>query len=535
MLSRLCRRPSFRSCGSASSSCRLHSYSELHSPEDSQLDFRAFIEQLRYDQDLVEIDREIDPDLEAAAIVRRVAEVKGKAPLLNNIKGAEPGGLFRIFGNAASLRSSSKERYGRIARNFGLKPTASWRDISQRIARGSDAPKQPPRVVPTGPCKENILKGDEVDLHKLPAPKLHIGDGGKYLQTYGIHILQTPDGRWTNWSIFRGMVHDRKSLVCLVGGGQHVSIIRDEWLSKGVTEIPWALAFGVPPAANFVAGLPIPEGMSEAEFTGTLVGQPLDLVKCELSDLLVPASSEIVFEGTMSLTEKADEGPFGDALAVVFQGNRRQHPLFRVDMITYRRDAILPISVPGKTCDESHTTASLASVEILALCKRLNLPVFDACVPLESYGTWCALQIDTDALRDLKISARAFRGMLGSHLFNSKCCMLINRLILVGKSVDVYSYEDITWALATRCRPGVDEEIFEDVPSFPMTPYMSHGRGPHGMGHRGGKVINDCVLQLEYELGSEVPFSSVEFETSYPTALKEKLKNEWTRLGFDEV
>ena len=188
-----------------------------------------------------------------------------------------------------------------------------------------------------------------------------------------------------------------------------------------------------------------------------------------------------------------------------------------------------------RSFESQHTTASLASVEILALCKRLNLPVFDACVPLESYGTWCALQIDTDALRDLKISARAFRGMLGSHLFNSKCCMLINRLILVGKSVDVYSYEDITWALATRCRPGVDEEIFEDVPSLPMTPYMSHGRGPHGMGHRGGKVINDCVLQLEYELGSEVPFSSVEFETSYPTALKEKLKNEWTRLGFDEV
>lgn len=319
----------------------------------AQVDFRQFIEQLRRDDDLVEIDREIDPHLEAAAIVRRVAEVKGKAPLFNNIKGAESGGLFRIFGNAASLRRSGKERYGRIARTFGLKPTASWREISERVAWGSSAPSQPPRVLTTGPCKANILRGDQIDLHKLPAPKLHMGDGGKYLQTYGVHILQTPDGRWSNWSIFRGMVHDSKNLVCLVGGGQHVSIIRDEWLAKGHTEIPWALAFGVPPAANFVAGLPLPEGVSEAEYTGGLVGRPLDVVKCETNDLLVPASSEMVFEGTMSLTTKGDEGPFGDALAVVFEGNKQQHPLFRVETITYRDDPILPISVPGRICDES--------------------------------------------------------------------------------------------------------------------------------------------------------------------------------------
>ncbi|KXT06047.1 hypothetical protein AC578_1283 [Pseudocercospora eumusae] len=501
----------------------------------AQVEFRAFIEQLRNDNDIVEIDQEIDPHLEAAAIVRRVAEVNGKAPLFNNIKGAKPGGLFRMFGNAASLRSSPTERFGRIARTFGLQPTASWKEISERIARGAHAPAHPPRVLSTGPCKSNVLTGDEIDLHKLPSPKLHMGDGGKYLQTYGVHVLQTPDGRWSNWSIFRGMVHDSKNLVCLVGNGQHVSIIRNEWLAAGVTEVPWALAFGVPPAANFVAGLPVPEGVSEAEFVGALVGQPLDLVKCELSDLLVPASSEIVFEGTLSLTEKADEGPFGDALAVVFDGEKHQHPLFRVNMITYRDDPILPISVPGKICDESHTTASLASIEILALCRKLGLPVLSANVPLESYGTWCVLHIDTDALRDLRTTAPAFRRMLGNHLFNSKCCMLINRLILVGKDIDPYSYESVTWALATRCRPGVDEEIFEDVPSFPMTPYMSHGRGPVGGGKRGGKAICDCVLQLEYEQGSGAPFSTVSFETSYPSVVKGKVKKNWVDMGFDEV
>src|SRR5690242_249592 len=164
---------------------RSHIHTRIPSVEAAQVDFREFVELLRHDHDLVEIDREIDPHLEAAAIVRRVAEVKGKAPLFNNIKGAEPGGLFRIFGNAASLRNSAKERYGRIARTFGLKPTASWKDISLRLEWGASAPAQAPRVLPTGPCKENILRGDMVDLHKIPAPKLHMDDGGNYLQTYG--------------------------------------------------------------------------------------------------------------------------------------------------------------------------------------------------------------------------------------------------------------------------------------------------------------------------------------------------------------
>lgn len=156
-------------------------------------------------------------------------------------------------------------------------------------------------------------------------------------------------------------------------------------------------------------------------------------------------------------------------------------------------------------------------------------------MPLESYGTWCALEIDTDALRDLYTTAPAFRRMLGSHLFNSKPCMLINRLILVGKDVDVYSFESVIWALATRCRPAVDEEVFEDVPSFPMTPYMSHGRGPKGKNRQGGKVISDCLLQMEYEGGSHAEFSTVGFETSYPDDVKTKVKGSWMDMGFEEI
>ncbi|KAH7110392.1 putative 3-octaprenyl-4-hydroxybenzoate carboxy-lyase [Dactylonectria estremocensis] len=495
----------------------------------AQLDFRTFIDVLRKDNDLAEIDQEVDPHLEVGAIVRRVSEVNGKAPLFNNVKGAK-NGLWRMFGNSASLRGREEEKYGRIARSLGLPINSSWKSILERTQEGKSRPPLPPRVLSSGPCKQNRIFGDDIDLNKLPAPLLHQADGGKYLQTYGVHVLQTPDASWTNWSIFRGMVHDSRRLVCLVGSGQHNSIIRAKWLEQNKTEMPWALAMGVPPVASLAAASPIPEGVSEGEYVGALVGQPIEMVKCELSDLLVPANSEIVFEGTISLKDEAYEGPFEDYLGLHFDNDRHMHPLFTVNAITYRDDAILPVSVPGRITDESHTTASLASEGLLTLCRENDLPITDAFAPLETMATWCALQIDTERLAKEKTNSKDFCNKLGRIAFNNKSCMLINRILLFGHDVDIRNFKDIMWALVTRCRPGQDEHVFEDVPSFPMTPYMSHGLGNVKLG---GKAISDCLFPVEYE--GKRSFSGVDFERSYPQDVKDKVRSNWTAMGFEAV
>ncbi|KFA79325.1 hypothetical protein S40288_03555 [Stachybotrys chartarum IBT 40288] len=497
---------------------------------DAQLDFRTFINVLRKDGDLAEINDEVDPHLEVGAIVRRVSEVNAKAPLFNNVKGAR-NGLWRMFGNAASLRSVEAEKYGRVARNLGLPADVTWKQILERTQDGKNKPPLEPKVLSDGPCKQNKMFGDEIDLHKLPAPLLHGGDGGKYIQTYGVHVLQTPDKSWTNWSIFRGMVHDSRRIVCLIFNGQHNSMIRDKWLAEGKDEIPWALALGVPPAANLAAALPVPTGVSEAEYVGAMVGKPLELVKCELSDLLVPANSEIVFEGTFSLKDKAMEGPFEDFLGIHFEGDAHLHPLFKVDAITYRDDAILPVSVPGRITDESHTTASMASAEILTLCKQHNLPIIDAVAPLETMGNWCALSVDIHKLAEMKTTPAEFRERVGNLVFNNKSALLVNRLLLFGSDVDIYNFKDVVWAHATRCRPGKDEHVFEDVPGFPLTPYMGHGGG--GDPRRGGKVISDCLFPVEYE--GKKPFSSVDFRTSYPQEIQERVLANWEKMGLDHT
>ncbi|KAH8432502.1 UbiD family decarboxylase [Aspergillus melleus] len=329
--------------------------------QQPHLCFRSFVDALKADDDLVEIDTPVDPNLEAAAITRLVCETNDKAPLFNNVIGTQ-NGLFRILGAPGSLRKSSADRYGRLARHLALPPTASMREILDKMLSASSMPPIQPTIVSTGPCKENVLEESQIDLTKLPAPLIHQSDGGKYIQTYGMHIVQSPDGKWTNWSIARAMVHDEKHLTGLVIPPQHIWQIHEMWKKEG-RDVPWTLAFGVPPAAIMASSMPIPDGVTEAGYVGAMTGSSLELVKCDTNDLYVPATSEIVLEGTLSITESVPEGPFGEMHGYVFPGDAHVCPKYKVNRITYRNNPILPMSSCGRLTDETVCSQTITELQ----------------------------------------------------------------------------------------------------------------------------------------------------------------------------
>lgn len=123
---------------------------------------------LRKDGDLADINEEVDPHLEVAAITRRVYEKRAKAPLFKYVKGAKDG-LFRILGASGGLSRDPKHTYRRLARHIGLPPTASLKNIIDRMLSAKGATPIPPVHVSTGPCKEVKIMMDDVDLTKLPA------------------------------------------------------------------------------------------------------------------------------------------------------------------------------------------------------------------------------------------------------------------------------------------------------------------------------------------------------------------------------
>ncbi|MGF6724273.1 UbiD family decarboxylase [Paraburkholderia sp. GAS41] len=301
------------------------------------LNFRSFIDELRRRNDLVEIAQPVDANPEIGAIPRKVYEDRAPAPLFQSIRGVEPG--FRVLGAPAGLNRQKGEEFGRLALHFGLPKSARPKEILERIISASGSSPIAPQIVDSGPCKENIWRGNEVDLTRFLVPLLHAADGGRYFGIYGFHVVRSPDGSWDSGSVARSMLHDKNTLVGPAMPQQHIGMIHGMWKSQG-TPTPWAMVLGAPPAALAVAGMPLPERVSEGGYVGAMTGEAVEVVRTETNDLLVPANAEIILEGTISLSERAMEGPIGEYHGYSFAVGREQ-PLFHVEAVTFRHDPIL--------------------------------------------------------------------------------------------------------------------------------------------------------------------------------------------------
>src|SRR5919204_6346230 len=139
-------------------------------------DLRDYLDLLEEYEEVQRIEMEVDWNLEMGAITRRCYDLGAAAALFENVKGYPKG--FRALG--APLGASRKRGHSLFARTalaLGLRPTASAKEIMQTYLERKEKLIKPV-VVKTGPCKENIVQGDDVDLFKFPIPLIHGGDGG---------------------------------------------------------------------------------------------------------------------------------------------------------------------------------------------------------------------------------------------------------------------------------------------------------------------------------------------------------------------
>src|SRR5258708_17187560 len=109
--------------------------------------------------------------------------------------------------------------------------------------------------------------------------------------------------------------------------------------------MPYALVQGAVPAVPVAGGLPLPQGIDESGYVGALLGEPLDVVACETSDLDVPAAAEIVIEGNVSVGRDGVEGPMGEVPGYVPDQTSMQ-PIFSVDCLTHPDNPIWPLLAP---------------------------------------------------------------------------------------------------------------------------------------------------------------------------------------------
>ena len=145
----------------------------------------------------------------------------------------------------------------------------------------------PPKIVKTGPVKENILKGDDIDLYEFPTPHWNRLDGGRYLLTYGGCVTKDPGHRRHECRhLSRHGRRHRTRIPILMWRAQHIGHHVTAWQNGGGTEMPIAVAIGWEPSLGFCAGSPVPKGVCEYDVMGAIRGAPVELVKCETVDLL---------------------------------------------------------------------------------------------------------------------------------------------------------------------------------------------------------------------------------------------------------
>lgn len=471
-------------------------------------DNRQFIEALEKSGDVVRIKDVVDWDLEVGAIVRRTSEMQKQAPFFEKIRDYPDG--FRIFGEPLGT-------HRRLAVALGLSADTPYREIRTEYERRL-ATLIKPVVVKDGPCKENIVRGNKVDLFELPAPMIHEGDGGRYIGTWHAVICRDPERDWINWGMYRLMIGNANHLTGLCEPYSHqYDIFQRVYASKN-RSMPVAIAIGMDPICSMMSGSRSVGRRSEADFAGAVRQKPVELVKCETNDLLVPAHAEIVIEGEMLLGKSMIEGPFGEYTGYR-SDPRGPRPVYRIDAITYRNDPILTVSCMGLPVTSDTVVRSMDYELLMKRVLKMNgIRFTDVHVPLESATMM--------AIVGVKPTYKGIANQIGYAFAAAQ--MGVYKIIVVEDDVDVFNMTEVLHALASKCHPIRGIRLYDEaIEPSSLNPFSSPEERKW---HLGAKAIFDCTWPLEWE--GAVP-GRVSFNEMYPKDVKERVVKNWKHYGFD--
>lgn len=398
------------------------------------MNLRNFLLKLEKEDKLVRIKKEVSVTYEIANIMYSLDE---KPVIFDKVKGYP----FKIFGGITSNRDIIAEGLGTTKEQLLFKLVDALRN-----------PKKP-EIVDKAPCQEVIIK--DPDLSKIPLLFHLDGDGGRYGSATVATIKDPETGR--NVSYHRLMEIGKNKFTARLIKKRQTRTTYD----KVEGDLEMAVCIGNSVAVMVAASLGPPSGMDEFSIANALDKTPL--VKCVTKDLEVPAESEFVIEGR--LTRDLDrEGPFVDLTET--RDLERQEPVFVVDCITYRKDAMYQALIPGRF--EHKILMGMPKEptiydEVSKVVECTNVLV------TMGGGSWLhgIVQIKKKHPDDGKKAIEA--------AFNGHKSM--KHVVIIDDDVDIYSPNAVEWAIATRFQGDKDLVIKPDQPGSSLDPSGKHEAG----------------------------------------------------------
>jgi len=440
---------------------------------------RTYLQELveKRSQDVVVVDREVDWRFEASALVEKFErEEKFPLVLFKKIKGSE---MPLIINLGAS--------YERLALALG---STSVEQMEKDLAEMERSPI-PPREVPPerAPVKEVILKGEKADLDILPILTHNELDAGRYINAAAMICKERGTGIY-NLGIYRHQKQGKRQLGLMINPANHASYVRVEYEEHNEA-MEVALAIGHHPAFLMAAVTKQPGIGQEVEVAGAFLREPLEMVRAETVDLVVPGHAEIVVEGIVPPHKRHYEGPFGEWPHYYYKEG--EQPFIEVTAITMRRRPIYQ-SIHSAHFEHNIIGAAprLGSLyrrirEAVPSIKAVNLPMSGAA------RSHCYISLRKRAEGEPKQAALA--------AFVTEPA--IKHVIVVDDDIDVFNETQVLWALAMRFQADRDLVVLTNIIGSHLNP-TAYGHNRMEKGPMETKLIFDATKPLPpYEFPRE--------------------------------
>jgi UbiD family decarboxylase len=446
-------------------------------------DFREHLTALEERGKLIRIKRQINKDTELMPLVRwqfrGLQEEDRKAFVFENVSDSK-GRRYAMPVTVGTLAATT------AIYAIGLMCKAE--EIHDRWTRAQLQPIEPLKVA-SGPVQEVVWRGKDLlnghGLEMIPVPISTPGfDNAPYL-TSANWITKDPETGIYNIGNYRSQIKSADR----AGGffaSQHMGQHWRKCKAKG-TPLQAAIAIGVIPSIAYAATAKIPYDFDEYRLAGGLAGEPVELLKCVTVDLEVPATAEIVIEGTIPTDAVEPEGPFGEYPG--YMGHRTISPYLEVTCITHRRDAIYTALMSQFPPSESSKIKHTGTEKIIYKFLRYdsgNAAVLDVALHDEVSGSgqaYCVIKMRNPTPAEAWRALNATAGFTGSF---AKIC------VAVDEDIDIRDPAMINWAICFNVRPDQDVVIAKG-----KSPGLDPSAHPPGMSSIEARTASTAALLID--------------------------------------
>ncbi|WP_186231619.1 UbiD family decarboxylase [Burkholderia gladioli] len=518
-------------------------------------DLRDFTQRLEGIGELRRVTQPVSPVLEMTELCDRVLRAGGPALLFDTPTGYRFPVLGNLFGTPrrvalgmgvdaehaddASALTSLREVGHLLSALKEPDPPKRLADAGKLLSMAKAVWDMAPKTVSSPPCQEIVWEGQDVDLNKLPIQTCWPGDAGPLL-TWGLTVTRGPNKTRQNLGIYRQQLIGRNKLIMrwLAHRGGALDF-REFALANPGKPYPVAVVLGADPATTLGAVTPVPDTLSEYQFAGLLRGARTELAKCltpGVDGLQVPARAEIVLEGFIhpqdgapepapagapprpsgtrgaAAYEHALEGPYGDHTG--YYNEQEWFPVFTVERITMRRDALFHSTYTGKPPDEPAVLGVALNEVFVPLLQKQFAEITDFYLPPEG----CSYRM---AIVQMKKSyaGHAKRVMFGVWSFLRQF-MYTKFIVVVDEDVDIRDWKEVIWAITTRVDPVRDTVLVDNTP----IDYLDFASPVAGLGSKMGlDATNKWPGETQREWGRPIAMDA---------AVKARVDTLWNELGL---